>query len=126
MLVQGDTGPGQFLFDDGHITGIIDWELAKFGDPMYDLTVHPRARHVLPLGDFPARLRRYAELSGNALDLDLLRYHSVRTMIITPVAIYPMFATGQLSGIDMVMYLAWDTVYGRAMTQTPPRRSGWR
>jgi hypothetical protein len=39
-------------------------------------------------------------------------------MIITPIAIYPMFATGQLSGIDMVMYLAWDTVYGRAMTQT--------
>lgn len=118
VLVQGDTGPGQFLFDDGHITGVIDWELAKFGDPMYDLACIRGRDMSYPFGDFPARLRRYADLSGNALDLDLLRYHSVRTMIITPIAIYPMFATGQLSGIDMVMYVAWDTVYGRAMTQT--------
>lgn len=26
------------------------------------------------VSDFPARLRRYAEVSGNPLDLDLLRY----------------------------------------------------
>ncbi len=118
VLVQGDTGPGQFLFDGSQITGIIDWELAKLGDPMYDLACIRGRDLSYPFGDFAARLRRYSELSGIPLDMDLLRYHSVRTMIITPIAIYPMFATGSVSGVDGVMYLAWDVVYGRAMVQT--------
>src|SRR6202044_2789450 len=37
VLVQGDTGPGNFLFADGRITAIVDWELAHLGDPMEDL-----------------------------------------------------------------------------------------
>jgi len=61
VLVQGDTGPGQFLFDNGHITGVIDWELAKFGDPMYDLAWVRGRDMSYPFGDFPARPRRYAE-----------------------------------------------------------------
>src|SRR5690606_7314546 len=28
VLVQGDTGPGNFLYQDGKVTGIVDWELA--------------------------------------------------------------------------------------------------
>jgi aminoglycoside phosphotransferase (APT) family kinase protein len=36
VLVQGDTGPGNFLFDDARVTGIVDWEFAHLGDPMDD------------------------------------------------------------------------------------------
>ena len=62
VLVQGDTGPGNFLYRDGRVTGIIDWELAHLGDPMDDIawlswrtaqhsfTHFPdRVRHVLSL-----------------------------------------------------------------------------
>ena len=117
VLVQGDTGPGQFLFEGSRITGVVDWELAKLGDAMYDLACIRGRDLAYPFGDFPARLRRYSELSGIPLDMELLRYHSVRTMIITPIAIYPMFATGSLSAVDGVVYLAWDVVYSRAMVQ---------
>ena len=36
VLVQGDTGPGNFLADDGVVTGLVDWEFAHVGDPMDD------------------------------------------------------------------------------------------
>src|SRR5690606_28365013 len=28
VLTQGDTGPGNFMFDGGHLVAITDWELA--------------------------------------------------------------------------------------------------
>lgn len=36
VLVQGDTGPGNFVADEGRVTGIVDWEFAHLGDPMDD------------------------------------------------------------------------------------------
>ncbi|HEX5586594.1 MAG TPA: phosphotransferase family protein, partial [Acidimicrobiia bacterium] len=37
VLVQGDTGPGNFMYEDGKVTAIVDWELAHLGDPMDDI-----------------------------------------------------------------------------------------
>ncbi len=36
MLVQGDTGPGNFVFEHGNVTGIVDWEFAHIRIPMDD------------------------------------------------------------------------------------------
>jgi len=49
-FVQGDTGPGQFMFADGHLTGLIDWELAHIGDPMLDLGVARMRNMLYPTG----------------------------------------------------------------------------
>ena len=68
VLVQGDTGPGNFMYDNGRVTVVVDWELAHFGDPMDDIawlslrTVQDTFTH------FPDRLREYEELSGNTID----------------------------------------------------------
>ena len=35
-LLHGDYGPKHILVEDGHITGILDFENAKSGDPMHD------------------------------------------------------------------------------------------
>jgi aminoglycoside phosphotransferase (APT) family kinase protein len=37
VIVQGDTGPGNFLYDGDHVTAVLDWELGHWGDPMDDL-----------------------------------------------------------------------------------------
>ena len=34
---QGDTGPGNFLYGDGRVKAILDFELAHWGDPMDDI-----------------------------------------------------------------------------------------
>ncbi len=36
-LIHGDCGPGNFLYDDGKITALIDWEFAHIGDPADDM-----------------------------------------------------------------------------------------
>ena len=36
VIVHGDAGPGNFMFDRERFTGLIDWEMAHVGDPMED------------------------------------------------------------------------------------------
>lgn len=90
VLAQGDTGPGQFLFKDGRITAVVDWELAFIGDPMNDLA-RMRTRDMwYPTGNLPKWLRYYSEYSGTPLDLDKLRYYSVIAMLTTALALGPV------------------------------------
>lgn len=90
VLVQGDTGPGQFIFGDGHVRAIVDWELAHLGDPMRDLA-HIRTRDVwYPTGNLPTWFRHYSEASGVPLDGDKLRYYNVVAMATTMLALGPV------------------------------------
>jgi aminoglycoside phosphotransferase (APT) family kinase protein len=94
VLVQGDTGPGNFMYADGRITAIIDWELAHFGDPMDDLAwLSWRAtQHTFP--DFPARLREYERLSGITVDDDRIRYYRVNAI----ARLGPRFGLAPMTG----------------------------
>lgn len=75
VLVQGDTGPGNFLYEAGRVTAVLDWELAHWGDPMDDIawlslrTVQDTFTH------FPDRLREYEELSGHHIDPGRVWYY---------------------------------------------------
>src|SRR5215207_3379568 len=77
VLVQGDTGPGNFLYRDGRVTAVLDWELCHFGDPMDDIawlslrTVQDTFTHL------PDRLAEYAAASGHELDIDRIWYYRV-------------------------------------------------
>jgi len=46
VLAQGDTGPGQFLFKEGRITAVIDWELSTLGHPLVDLAYYCMRYHL--------------------------------------------------------------------------------
>lgn len=39
VLLHGDYWPGNTIWKDGHLTGIIDWEDARVGDPLADLGI---------------------------------------------------------------------------------------
>ena len=75
VLVQGDTGPGNFLYMGEEVTAIIDWELAHLGDPMDDIAwlSWRSTQHGWP--DFPARLREYEAVSGIAVDPSRVYYY---------------------------------------------------
>ncbi|WP_406857615.1 phosphotransferase family protein [Alsobacter sp. KACC 23698] len=77
VLVHGDAGPGNFLFENGHFTALLDWELAHPGDPMEDLAWFSMRCVMEPVPDFAARIREYGDLMGAAADLDRIRYHRV-------------------------------------------------
>jgi Phosphotransferase enzyme family len=77
VLVQGDTGPGNFMYLDGRVTAVVDWELAHLGDPMDDIAWLSLRATQEPFTDFPTRLREYEALSGNAVDEARVRYYQV-------------------------------------------------
>jgi aminoglycoside phosphotransferase (APT) family kinase protein len=73
VLVQGDTGPGNFMYDGERVTAIVDWELAHVGDPMDDIAWLSWRATQQGWPDFPARL--YEAASGIAVDPDRVRYY---------------------------------------------------
>jgi hypothetical protein len=77
VVVHGDAGPGNVLWDHGRITALLDWELAHLGDPHDDLAFLSvrAALHGIDLEDFGARVRRcYAANVDVVLDDRRLRY----------------------------------------------------
>jgi aminoglycoside phosphotransferase (APT) family kinase protein len=93
VLVQGDTGPGNFVFHEGAVTGLVDWELCHIGDPMDDIAwVDMRTAAVGgPLGDVGIRDRLYEAASGLTIDRDSVRYYAafvdLRCAVTTGMAI---------------------------------------
>ncbi|HEX4434381.1 MAG TPA: phosphotransferase family protein [Acidimicrobiales bacterium] len=77
VLVQGDTGPGNFMYLDGRVTAVVDWELAHLGDPMDDIAWLSLRATQEPFTDFSMRLREYEGMSGNAIDEVRVRYYQV-------------------------------------------------
>ena len=77
VLVQGDTGPGNFLYADRKVQAILDFELAHWGDPMDDLAWLSLRAVQEPFTHFPDRIRQYAELSGTEIDEARIRYYRV-------------------------------------------------
>jgi aminoglycoside phosphotransferase (APT) family kinase protein len=79
---RGRQGPvvwdaGQFLHDRGHLVAIIDLEVGHIGDPMMDLGSWRLRDSIIPFGDFNTLYDRYAELSGEAVDIEAIELHHI-------------------------------------------------
>ena len=77
-MVQGDTGPGNFLFDGDRVTAVIDWEWAHLGDPMEDLGNICVREFWNPSGGLTGLMERYQQRSGLQVDLAAVRYYRVQ------------------------------------------------
>ncbi len=77
VLVHGDAGPGNFLFEHGQLTALIDWELAHLGDPMEDIAWYSMRCVMEPVPDFAASIRDYEHFSGAKIDRARVLYHRV-------------------------------------------------
>ena len=127
VIVQGDTGPGQFIFKDGKVRAIVDWEYAHWGCPMEDLAEIRQRALLYPFGDMMARYRVYEREAGVPLDFDLIRYYTVRSLINTPLALIGPELTHPKSHADIAERLAWNALFLRvtaeALTEAGRRRS---
>jgi aminoglycoside phosphotransferase (APT) family kinase protein len=101
--------PGQFLFQDGKITAMLDFEWACLGDPFMDLGgLRLRAIHE-PMGDIAPLFRRYASLTGRVIDRNILGFHTVAFIANTSIAIAPAVASPN-AGVDYPEYVNWYLV----------------
>ncbi len=110
-LVCSDSG--QFLFDEGRVTALLDLELATLGDPLADLAGMLSRDLSEPMGDLSGAFRIYEKLSLEPLDWDCLGFHVVRFCAITPLAVAHLVAAPP-AALDWVQYLAWYCVWLRA------------
>jgi aminoglycoside phosphotransferase (APT) family kinase protein len=82
VLNHGDYRMGNVLAADGHLTGVLDWELAHFGDPHEDLAFGCMAvwrfarydRPALGLGSLEDYFAAYEAESGRTVDRTRFRY----------------------------------------------------
>ena len=77
VIVQGDTGPGNFMFRDGRIVAVTDWELAHLGDPMEDLGWVATRSLLQSFDDLPAWFENYEHRSGIEVRESSLRYWTI-------------------------------------------------
>lgn len=115
-LIQGDTGPGQFIFEGSTLRAIIDWEFAHLADPVLDLAQIRTRDFYNPGGDMSAWMRRYAEISGQPIDLPKLRYYTVKSMLITPLALAGV-VQNMVPQTDHAEWYAQDVTYKRATAE---------
>jgi len=80
-LVHGDFRPANVLVHDGRISAVLDWELARLGDPLDDLGWYTcsiyRREHFCAGWSVPDFLTGYAELTGHDAEGDRLRFWQV-------------------------------------------------
>ena len=83
VLLQGDTGPGNFMFADGRVTAVVDWEWAHYGDPMEDIGNLWLRDFFTPScgGDLTPYARHYAERAGVTLDRQKAIYYFVHQLV---------------------------------------------
>ena len=123
-LLQGDTGPGQFLFEGQRVTALIDWEMAHLGDPMLDLGVMRMRELLYPTGLVPEILRHYAACSPHPVDRPALQYYTVMSMLLSPLAMATSLAVLPASQPTIVQRLAWDVILRRGLCEALLEASG--
>jgi aminoglycoside phosphotransferase (APT) family kinase protein len=112
VLVQGDTGPGNFMYVDGALSAITDWELAHWGDFHDDLAWILVRDALERVPDLAARLRDYERYSGNRIDGGRLRYFRVLAQLRATI--------GTLAGVrgqDARAEIAWQLIYNTLHTR---------
>jgi len=97
---------GQFHHSDGHLVAVLDLELGHLGDPMMDLAGWRMRDSILPYGDFAKLYDRYAELTGEPVDLDAVQLHHI-AFTLTNSLIFSDRLRHPDADTDYMTYLQW-------------------
>ena len=112
-LVHSDMGPGNFLYQDGRVTAVVDWEVAHWGDAMGGPGRRLGARHG-HAGRRPAdRFAEYA--AASAVPVDLQRVQWYRVLVLTRNAMQIGLGLARDSAaLDRVQLTMYRTLLMRA------------
>ena len=96
----------QFMFDEDHITGLLDFEHAHVGDPLMDLAALRIRDTIKSIGELSDIATRYEKITGVTIDHDVVEYHTVLYNAISVLSTGPPLLA-PLRGTDWLSYLAW-------------------
>lgn len=75
VVLHGDAGPGNFLFEGGRVAALVDWELTHLGDPMEDLAQIWVRSLIQPFVPIREVFAAYGAASGRAIDAARVKFH---------------------------------------------------
>lgn len=95
---------GQFMFEHGRVTGLIDFEVSSFGDPAAELAGMRLRDTSEPLGDLSAIYDHYEKVSGDRITKQLIEYHTAGFCGVNGFMLWPL-AFNSTPEQDYVAYL---------------------
>lgn len=116
-LVQGDTGPVNFMFSGDKVSAIVDWEWGHWGDPMEDLGNICVREFWNPSGGLKGLFNHYEQRSGIPYDRDAVQYYRVQQNV---RGMIPIHAVCQSRGLreSMAWYLTYRYLGDRATIES--------
>jgi aminoglycoside phosphotransferase (APT) family kinase protein len=112
-FIQFDSG--QFLFEDGRLTALYDFEFAMIGEPLTDLATMRMRHSYEPLGEeFQELCRHYASQTGEPIDIGALRFQNALFSTVSCMQIAGRIAAPKPQDPHDV-YLEWDLALRRVL-----------
>lgn len=112
VLLHGDCKLSNYMFDGDIVSGVLDWEWARIGDPMNDLAwALPKPGTSLPEGflDFDECCAEYESASGHRVDQARLEfYHGIADLKIYTFAA----AMGRLTRAGLTLDVRYPCLGG--------------
>ena len=106
---------GQFLFEKGKLTALFDFEFGLVGDAAVDLATIAGRDSYEPMGDsIPSMLAHYAEITGEPLDPDVIRYQHAAFQTSTLMQ-FSGCLNDPKPGDPHDVYMEWDTGLRRTL-----------
>jgi aminoglycoside phosphotransferase (APT) family kinase protein len=112
-LVQGDTGPVNFMFDGDRVSAVIDWEWGHYGDPMEDLGNICVREFWNPSGGLKGMFDLYARSSGIPYSRQAAQYYRVQQNVRGMIPIHAVTTMAHPQE-PIAWYLAYRYVGDRA------------
>lgn len=123
VIVHGDSGPANFLYADGKVTALLDWELAHYGDPMADLAMLCLRSLFQPFVPLPEAFAAYTAAGGQAVDLARVRYW--RLLFQTSFARADRYADPDAPPPpNLGMNLVYTTIHRRVLSEALAEAAG--
>jgi hypothetical protein len=116
VLVHGDAGPANFLYHEGRVTAVLDWEMTHYGDPMEDLAWIAIRDLFQPFIELPKCFAAYEAAGGPKVDLQKVRwYRTYALMTLCVDNFYDLYhASGPFNGL-LGNNLLYGTSHRRAL-----------
>jgi hypothetical protein len=81
-LLQADSA--QFVYENGKLSGLIDFEAAYVGDPVAEFAAMRSRDCEEPLGDIGRIARKYEAATGTAIEASAVEFHTAGWSLMTP------------------------------------------
>jgi hypothetical protein len=115
-LVQGDTGPVNFMFDGDRVSAVIDWEWGHYGDPMEDLGNICVREFWNPSGGLTGLFRLYEKESSIPYDRQTVLYYRVQQNVRGMIPIHAVTVQAHYRE-PVAWFLAYRYIGDRATCQ---------